>query len=65
MLFLPTDEVQPMISRHLLKTLCTDMANLAINCLAADQIMAVSDLSTLTHEVINVFIYGKSVIFIQ
>ncbi|XP_028393266.1 E3 UFM1-protein ligase 1 homolog [Dendronephthya gigantea] len=44
------DDVQPMISRHLLKTLCTDMANLAINCLAADQMMAVSDPSTLTNE---------------
>jgi hypothetical protein len=48
---LRTDDVQPIISRHLLKTLCTDMANLAINCLAADQMMAVSDPNTLTHEV--------------
>lgn len=48
---LPTDEVQPIMSRHLLKTLCTDMTNLAINCLAADQMMAVTDPNTLTHEV--------------
>ena len=48
---LHADEVQPIMSRHLLKTLCTDMTNLAINCLAADQMMAVTDPNTLTHEV--------------
>lgn len=44
------DEVQPILSHHLLRTVCTDMTNLAINCLAADHMIAVSDDKTLTHE---------------
>ncbi|KAK3742853.1 hypothetical protein QZH41_015373, partial [Actinostola sp. cb2023] len=44
------DDVQVHLSRHLLRTVCTDIANLAVNMLAADHMLAVTDETTLTPE---------------
>uniref|UniRef100_A0A8C5NHD7 E3 UFM1-protein ligase 1 n=1 Tax=Gouania willdenowi TaxID=441366 RepID=A0A8C5NHD7_GOUWI len=46
-----SDETQVHIAKHLLKTLCTDVANLLVNFLAADQMMSVENSSTITSEI--------------
>jgi len=51
--FVLLDDVQVHLSRHLLRTVCTDIANLAVNMLAADHMLAVTDETTLTPEVSN------------
>ena len=45
------DDVQAQLSRHLLRTACTDIVNLTVNLLAADHMLAVNDESALTPEV--------------
>ena len=47
----PPEDVQSQLSRHLLRTVCTDMVNLVFNLLAADHMIAVADEATLTTEV--------------
>ncbi|KAG8542320.1 hypothetical protein GDO81_026956 [Engystomops pustulosus] len=46
-----TDETQNNLSKHLLRTVCTDITNLIFNFLAGDIMMAVEDSSTITSEV--------------
>ncbi|XP_028903049.1 E3 UFM1-protein ligase 1 [Ornithorhynchus anatinus] len=46
-----TDDTQTSLSKHLLKTVCTDITNLIFNFLAADLMMAVEDTSAITSEV--------------
>ncbi|KAL7387955.1 hypothetical protein ABVT39_004268 [Epinephelus coioides] len=53
-----SDETQVHISKHLLKTLCTDVTNILVNFLAADLMMSVENPSTITNEV-RVKILGK------
>lgn len=53
-----SDETQTHISKHVLKTLCTDVTNILVNFLAADLLMSVENPSTITNEV-RVKILGK------
>lgn len=53
-----SDETQVHISKHVLKTLCTDVTNILVNFLAADLLMSVENPSTITNEV-RVKILGK------
>lgn len=53
-----SDETQVHISKHVLKTLCTDVTNILVNFLAADLLMSVENPSTITTEV-RVKILGK------
>lgn len=53
-----SDETQVLISKHVLKTLCTDVTNILVNFLAADLLMSVENPSTITNEV-RVKILGK------
>ncbi|XP_076021907.1 E3 UFM1-protein ligase 1 [Genypterus blacodes] len=53
-----SDETQVHISKHLLKTVCSDVANILVNFLAAEQMMSVENPSTITNEV-RVKILGK------
>lgn len=46
-----SDETQVHISKHVLKTLCTDVTNILVNFLAADLLMSVENASTITKEV--------------
>ncbi|XP_074224706.1 E3 UFM1-protein ligase 1 isoform X2 [Camelus bactrianus] len=46
-----TDDTQAALTRHLLKTVCTDITNLIFNFLASDLMMAVDDPATITSEV--------------
>lgn len=46
-----TDDVQVQLSRHLLRTVCTDIVNQAVGLLAADHMITINDESTLTPEV--------------
>lgn len=46
-----SDETQVHISKHVLKTLCTDVTNILVNFLAADLLMSVENPSTITKEV--------------
>ncbi|ELW54526.1 E3 UFM1-protein ligase 1 [Tupaia chinensis] len=46
-----TDDTQAALTRHLLKTLCTDVTNLIFNFLASDLMMAVDDPAAITNEV--------------
>ncbi|XP_004580428.2 E3 UFM1-protein ligase 1 [Ochotona princeps] len=45
------DDTQASLTKHLLKTVCTDITNLIFNFLASDLMMAVDDPSTITSEV--------------
>ncbi|XP_035535052.1 E3 UFM1-protein ligase 1 [Morone saxatilis] len=53
-----SDETQVHISKHVLKTLCTDVTNILVNFLAADLMMSVENPSTISNEV-RVKILGK------
>uniref|UniRef100_A0A3B3UZN5 E3 UFM1-protein ligase 1 n=1 Tax=Poecilia latipinna TaxID=48699 RepID=A0A3B3UZN5_9TELE len=53
-----SDETQIQITKHILKTLCTDVTNILVNFLAADLMMSVDNPSTITTEV-RVKILGK------
>ncbi|XP_054900371.1 E3 UFM1-protein ligase 1 isoform X2 [Poeciliopsis prolifica] len=53
-----SDETQIQITKHILKTLCTDVTNILVNFLAADLMMSVDNPSTITAEV-RVKILGK------
>ncbi|XP_032239292.2 E3 UFM1-protein ligase 1 homolog [Nematostella vectensis] len=44
------EDVQVHLSRHLLRTVCTDITNLMVNMLAADHMLAVTDETTITPE---------------
>ncbi|XP_036271006.1 E3 UFM1-protein ligase 1 [Pipistrellus kuhlii] len=46
-----TDDTQTALTRHLLKTVCTDVTNLIFNFLASDLMMAVDDPAAITSEV--------------
>lgn len=46
-----TDDTQTALTKHLLKTVCTDVTNLIFNFLASDLMMAVDDPSAITSEV--------------
>ncbi|MXQ93089.1 hypothetical protein E5288_WYG019683 [Bos mutus] len=46
-----TDDTQAALTKHLLKTVCTDITNLVFNFLASDLMMAVDDPATITSEV--------------
>ncbi|KAM7136532.1 E3 UFM1-protein ligase 1 isoform 1-T1 [Molossus nigricans] len=46
-----TDDTQTALTRHLLKTICTDVTNLIFNFLASDLMMAVDDPAAITSEV--------------
>uniref|UniRef100_A0A8C4LBQ7 E3 UFM1-protein ligase 1 n=1 Tax=Equus asinus TaxID=9793 RepID=A0A8C4LBQ7_EQUAS len=45
-----TDDTQAALTKHLLKTVCTDITNLIFNFLASDLMMAVDDPATITSE---------------
>lgn len=45
------DDTQTALTKHLLKTVCTDITNLIFNFLASDLMMAVDDPATITSEV--------------
>ncbi|XP_045150313.1 E3 UFM1-protein ligase 1 isoform X2 [Echinops telfairi] len=45
------EETQAALTKHLLKTICTDITNLIFNFLASDLMMAVDDPATITSEV--------------
>ncbi|XP_063168021.1 E3 UFM1-protein ligase 1 [Candoia aspera] len=45
-----TDETQNNITKHMLKTVCTDITNLIFNFLAADVMMAADDYTAITTE---------------
>ncbi|XP_074542069.1 E3 UFM1-protein ligase 1 [Halichoeres trimaculatus] len=53
-----SDETQVHISKHILKTLCTDVTNILVNFLAADLMMSVENPNSITPEV-RVKILGK------
>ncbi|XP_038155217.1 E3 UFM1-protein ligase 1 [Cyprinodon tularosa] len=53
-----SDETQVQITKHLLRTVCTDVTNILVNFLAADLMMSVDNPSTITNEV-RVKILGK------
>ncbi|XP_054578434.1 E3 UFM1-protein ligase 1 isoform X1 [Eptesicus fuscus] len=46
-----TDDTQTALTKHLLKTVCTDVTNLIFNFLASDLMMAVDDPAAITSEV--------------
>ncbi|TEA39706.1 hypothetical protein DBR06_SOUSAS3410183 [Sousa chinensis] len=46
-----TDDTQAALTKHLLKTVCTDVTNLIFNFLASDLMMAVDNPATITSEV--------------
>ncbi|KAM4521910.1 E3 UFM1-protein ligase 1 [Odontesthes bonariensis] len=46
-----SDETQVSITKHILKTVCTDVTNILVNFLAADLMMSVEHPSTITNEV--------------
>ncbi|XP_058939146.1 E3 UFM1-protein ligase 1 isoform X2 [Kogia breviceps] len=46
-----TDDTQAALTKHLLKTVCTDVTNLIFNFLAAELMMAVDNPATITSEV--------------
>uniref|UniRef100_A0A7N6FJ23 E3 UFM1-protein ligase 1 n=1 Tax=Anabas testudineus TaxID=64144 RepID=A0A7N6FJ23_ANATE len=52
------DETQVHISKHILKTVCTDITNILVNFLAADLMMSVENPSSITNEV-RLKIVGK------
>nr|XP_031311916.1 E3 UFM1-protein ligase 1 isoform X3 [Camelus dromedarius] len=54
-----TDDTQAALTRHLLKTVCTDITNLIFNFLASDLMMAVDDPATITSEVSQKKILSK------
>ncbi|XP_067051094.1 E3 UFM1-protein ligase 1 homolog isoform X2 [Acropora muricata] len=45
-----TDDVQVQLSRHLLKTVCADIVNLAVSLLAAEHMITIKDDSAITPE---------------
>ncbi|ELR58873.1 E3 UFM1-protein ligase 1 [Bos mutus] len=51
-----TDDTQAALTKHLLKTVCTDITNLVFNFLASDLMMAVDDPATITSESIEDFL---------
>ncbi|MEQ2307361.1 E3 UFM1-protein ligase 1 [Ameca splendens] len=53
-----SDETQVQITKHVLKTVCTDVTNILVNFLAADMMMSAENPSTITNEV-RVKILGK------
>ncbi|KAJ3607144.1 hypothetical protein NHX12_026658 [Muraenolepis orangiensis] len=53
-----SDETQVHITRHMLKTLCSDLTNVMVNFLAADLMMSLEDPSCITSE-IRAKILGK------
>ncbi|XP_072218891.1 E3 UFM1-protein ligase 1 [Leuresthes tenuis] len=46
-----SDDTQVSITKHILKTVCTDVTNILVNFLAADLMMSVENPSTITNEV--------------
>ncbi|KAK2563482.1 E3 UFM1-protein ligase 1-like protein [Acropora cervicornis] len=48
-----TDDVQVQLSRHLLKTVCADIVNLAVSLLAAEHMITIKDDSAITPEKIR------------
>ncbi|KAM9703132.1 E3 UFM1-protein ligase 1 [Menidia menidia] len=53
-----SDETQVNITKHILKTVCTDVTNILVNFLAADLMMSVENPSSITNEV-RMKILGK------
>ncbi|KAF7649689.1 hypothetical protein LDENG_00137600 [Lucifuga dentata] len=53
-----SDETQVYITKHVLKTVCTDVTNILVNFLAADLMMSVENPSSITNEV-RLKILGK------
>uniref|UniRef100_A0A3Q2CWR1 E3 UFM1-protein ligase 1 n=1 Tax=Cyprinodon variegatus TaxID=28743 RepID=A0A3Q2CWR1_CYPVA len=51
-----SDETQVQITKHLLRTVCTDVTNILVNFLAADLMMSVDNPSTITNETIEDFL---------
>lgn len=49
-----TDDNQPVLIRHLQRTVCTDIANTVFNTVAADYMLSVKDENTITPEVSSV-----------
>ncbi|XP_015771489.1 PREDICTED: E3 UFM1-protein ligase 1 homolog [Acropora digitifera] len=52
-----TDDVQVQLSRHLLKTVCADIVNLAVSLLAAEHMITIKDDSAITPEVLTMLLY--------
>uniref|UniRef100_H3CIG1 E3 UFM1-protein ligase 1 n=1 Tax=Tetraodon nigroviridis TaxID=99883 RepID=H3CIG1_TETNG len=50
-LFSDADETQVLLSKHILKTLCTDVTNILFNFLAGDLMMSAENPSTISSEV--------------
>lgn len=50
-----SDDTQTALTKHLLKTVCTDVTNLIFNFLASDLMMAVDDPTAITSEVCSLF----------
>ncbi|TNM94634.1 hypothetical protein fugu_017393 [Takifugu bimaculatus] len=46
-----SEEIQVLISKHILKTLCTDVTNILFNFLAGDMMMSVENPNTISSEV--------------
>ena len=49
--FYSPDDTQAALTKHLLKTVCTDVTNLIFNFLASELMMAVDNPATITSEV--------------
>lgn len=54
-IFVDAEEIQVLISKHILKTLCTDVTNILFNFLAGDMMMSVENPNTISSEVRNNF----------
>nr|XP_031536077.1 E3 UFM1-protein ligase 1 isoform X4 [Vicugna pacos] len=54
-----TDDTQAALTKHLMKTVCTDITNLIFNFLASDLMMAVDDPAAITSEVSQKKILSK------
>lgn len=52
-IFVDAEEIQVLISKHILKTLCTDVTNILFNFLAGDMMMSVENPNTISSEVRN------------
>uniref|UniRef100_A0A673B4U8 E3 UFM1-protein ligase 1 n=1 Tax=Sphaeramia orbicularis TaxID=375764 RepID=A0A673B4U8_9TELE len=51
-----SDETQVHISKHILKTVCTDVTNILVNFLASDLMMSVENPSSITTETVEDFL---------
>ena len=50
-MFLNSDDTQVQLHKHILRTVCTDMANLVFNSLATEHMMSTGEESEVTQEV--------------